>query len=84
MPRVSTKFNNDWVKDFQWVEPVEKDVHKAKCKLCRVQFSVAIQGRQAILQHQNRNKHQENENAAAKTIPIDKMFVGVYHVYVCD
>lgn len=58
MPDYKCKFQNDWLKQYNWVQKVENDTSKAKCKICQSVFSIANQGINGILQHQkNKQTH---------------------------
>ena len=64
------KFNNDWVKEFPWIEPVKGDKHQAWCRHCKKSISVR-KGRFDVSKHGNNSLHinnQEKSEEEPKTV----------------
>lgn len=74
MPNYKCKFQNEWLNEYKWLQKVVGDDSKAKCKMCQSIFSIASHGHGALLQHKKSGKHNEAENAAAKSTSVDQMF----------
>lgn len=74
MPKNSCKFNTEWLTQYKWIQGVDGDDSKARCKLCGSIFSIANQGVRAILQHIKTSKHNEMESVATKCTAIDQVF----------
>lgn len=74
MPNYKCKFQNEWLNEYKWLQKVVGDDSKAKCKMCQSIFSIASHGHGALLQHKKSVKHNEAENAAAKSTSVDQMF----------
>lgn len=68
------KFNKEWLSTHQWLEEDKNDNYKAKCKLCNKDFSISNKGYSAVKQHMESNTHQTNQNAAASSVAIDRVF----------
>lgn len=63
------KFHNDWLKEFTWLKAVEKNPHRAFCKLCNSEFGVEGHGHADLIRHENGRDHQVAVKAATgKTI----------------
>lgn len=74
MPKHNCKFQNEWLTQYKWLERLDGDDCKVKCKLCQSIFKYAVHGHGAILQHIKSTKHIEMENAAAKSTSIEQVF----------
>lgn len=66
------RFNKEWLAAHQWLGEVKNDKEKAKCKLCKKEFSISNKGYADVKQHLKTSTHQTNENAAANTVAIDR------------
>lgn len=67
------KFHKEWLTKHDWLEEIPQDEGKAKCKLCNSNIDLGTRGYANIKQHQERQTHKSNENAASKTVAIDQM-----------
>lgn len=58
------KFHSEWIKEFSWLKAVDKDPHKAYCKLCNSEFGVGVHGYTDVTRHENGRDHQKAVKAA--------------------
>lgn len=63
---MSCSFNQDWVKEFLWLEPVEGDRSRGRCRPCQSTISVK-KGRFDVNKHGKNTTHLRNQ--AAETAP---------------
>lgn len=67
------QFKKEWVNEYKWLEAFDTDKFRAKCTICNRDFSIGNKGISDVKQHMQSNVHKTKENAAASTVPIDRL-----------
>lgn len=67
-------FKKEWLAKHQWLDEVKGNAERAKCRLCKCDFSISNKGYADVKQHFSSASNQRNENSAAKTVAIDHLF----------
>ncbi|XP_055307724.1 uncharacterized protein LOC129571876 [Sitodiplosis mosellana] len=68
-------FNKEWIPQYKsWLAESKLGRENAYCKLCKRDFSIVNKGIADVKQHMGTNVHQMYENAASKTVAINRLF----------
>ena len=67
-------YNEEWRKEFTWLESVPGNSSKARCKLCAATFSIAYDGKNAVSAHEDTKKHKEFHAAVASSQRLKAFF----------
>jgi hypothetical protein len=66
------KFQEQWIKDFDFINKSVKSDNHAFCTYCRVDFSVGAGGRNDINRHTEAKKHKDHVKALAKVTKMNQ------------
>jgi hypothetical protein len=65
--KVRSTFKKDWLTDehfIPWLEPVQNNIHQARCALCKKSFELSNMGRRAVTSHGKSAVHQQRSGSA--------------------
>ena len=61
--RYSCKFNDDWLKEFNFVSKSSKGIEYVRCKACGSDFAIGNGGRSDVTKHSQTSSHAKNMKA---------------------
>lgn len=67
-------FRDIWMKDEEWLKPSVNNVHKAFCKYCNKEFSIAHGGKSDVTQHCQGAEHKKNKITVASSSSLKSFF----------
>lgn len=67
-------FRDEWLKEEEWLKPCIGNIHKASCKYCNKDFSIAHGGRSDVTQHSAGAEHKKNKVTVASSSNLKRFF----------
>lgn len=74
MPKVKSKFNDGWKKEFPYITSVKDDENKVSCKICATTFIVASGGRTSIRDHAESARYKQGQRKLLVNCKIDDFY----------